>query len=73
MQVEKLRGTLQLQYTVSEHTSNKLWTYLNEKPFVPALGCLTGNQAMQCVKAGLDAIYLSGAFFSFSNIVRSIS
>jgi isocitrate lyase len=58
--VERLRGTLQVHYTLSEHTSNKLWTYLNEKSFVPALGCLTGNQAMQCAKAGLDAIYLSG-------------
>ena len=41
-------------------TAEKLWRYLNEKPFVNALGALTGNQAMQQVKAGLDAIYLSG-------------
>src|ERR1700739_2765202 len=41
-------------------TAEKLWRYLQEKPFVNALGALTGNQAMQQVKAGLDAIYLSG-------------
>src|SRR6201998_3494297 len=41
-------------------TAEKLWRYLQEKPFVSALGALTGNQAMQQVKAGLDAIYLSG-------------
>ncbi|HUI60317.1 MAG TPA: isocitrate lyase, partial [Steroidobacteraceae bacterium] len=41
-------------------TAEKLWRYVNEKPFVNALGALTGNQAMQQVKAGLDAIYLSG-------------
>src|SRR5207237_9282852 len=38
----------------------KLWRYLNERPLVSALGALTGNQAMQQIKAGLDAIYLSG-------------
>src|ERR1700739_4220136 len=41
-------------------TAEKLWRYLQEKPFVSALGALTGNQAMQQVRAGLDAIYLSG-------------
>ncbi|MGB5543275.1 MAG: isocitrate lyase, partial [Gammaproteobacteria bacterium] len=40
--------------------AEKLWSYIHEKPFVNALGALTGNQAMQQVKAGLDAIYLSG-------------
>ncbi len=58
--VVRLRGTIPLEHTVARLTAEKLWRYLNEKPFVNALGALTGNQAMQQVKAGLDAIYLSG-------------
>ena len=58
--VVRLRGTIPVGYSIARLTAEKLWRYLNEKPFVNALGALTGNQAMQQVKAGLDAIYLSG-------------
>ena len=56
----RLRGTIPVEYSIARLTAEKLWRYLNEKPFVNALGAMTGNQAMQQVKAGLDAIYLSG-------------
>ena len=56
----RLRGTVPIEHSIARITAEKLWRYLNEKPFVNALGALTGNQAMQQVKAGLDAIYLSG-------------
>jgi isocitrate lyase len=58
--VVRLRGTVPVEHSIARITAEKLWRYLNEKPFVNALGALTGNQAMQQVKAGLDAIYLSG-------------
>jgi isocitrate lyase len=58
--VVRLRGTIPVEHTIARLTAEKLWRYVNEKPFVNALGALTGNQAMQQVKAGLDAIYLSG-------------
>jgi isocitrate lyase len=58
--VVRLRGTLHIEHSIARHTAEKLWKYVHEKPFVNALGALTGNQAMQQVKAGLDAIYLSG-------------
>src|SRR5256885_13712684 len=58
--VVRLRGTIAVEYSIARLTAEKLWRYINEKPFVNALGALTGNQAMQQVKAGLDAIYLSG-------------
>ncbi len=58
--VVRLRGTIPIEHSIARLTSEKLWRYVNEKPFVNALGALTGNQAMQQVKAGLDAIYLSG-------------
>jgi isocitrate lyase len=58
--VVRLRGTVPVEHTIARITSEKLWRFVNEKPFVNALGALTGNQAMQQVKAGLDAIYLSG-------------
>jgi isocitrate lyase len=58
--VIRLRGTIPVEHSIARITSEKLWRYVNEKPFVNALGALTGNQAMQQVKAGLDAIYLSG-------------
>jgi isocitrate lyase len=58
--VVRLRGTVPVEHSIARLTSEKLWRYLNDKPFVHALGALTGNQAMQQVKAGLDAIYLSG-------------
>jgi isocitrate lyase len=58
--VVRLRGTIPVEHSIARLTSEKLWRYINEKPFLNALGALTGNQAMQQVKAGLDAIYLSG-------------
>ena len=58
--VVRLRGTVHIEHSLARLTSDRLWKYVNTKPFVNALGALTGNQAMQQVKAGLDAIYLSG-------------
>ncbi len=59
-EVVRLRGTVAIDHSLARLGAEKLWKYLNEKPFVNALGALTGNQAMQQVKAGLNAIYLSG-------------
>ena len=59
-EVVRLRGTIGIDHTIARLTAAKLWKTLHEKPFVNALGALTGNQAMQQVKAGLEAIYLSG-------------
>ncbi|NLY33788.1 MAG: isocitrate lyase [Alcaligenaceae bacterium] len=58
--VVKLQGSLQQEYTLARRGSEKLWNLLHTEPFVNSLGALTGNQAMQQVKAGLKAIYLSG-------------
>jgi isocitrate lyase len=58
--VEKLRGSIKIEYTLARMGANRLWQLLHERPFVRTLGALTGNQAMQQVKAGLEAIYLSG-------------
>jgi isocitrate lyase len=58
--VVRLRGSLQIEHTLAKRGAEKLWNLVNNEPFVNALGALTGNQAMQQVKAGLKAIYLSG-------------
>ena len=58
--VYRLRGTVQIEYSLARRGAEKLWKLVNEEAFVSALGALTGNQAMQQVKAGLKAIYLSG-------------
>ena len=58
--VVRLRGSLQVEHTLAKRGAEKLWKLVNNEPFVNALGALTGNQAMQQVKAGLKAIYLSG-------------
>ena len=58
--VVQLRGSLLIEHTLAKHGANKLWQLMKDEPFVNALGALTGNQAMQQVKAGLKAIYLSG-------------
>lgn len=58
--VAELRGSLQVKHTLAEHGANRLWQLLQATPYVHALGALTGNQAMQMVRAGLKAIYLSG-------------
>ena len=58
--VKKLRGSVTIQYTLAEMGASKLYQKLCNKKYVSALGALTGNQAMQQAKAGLDAVYLSG-------------
>jgi isocitrate lyase len=58
--VEKLRGSVEIKYTLAEKGANRLWKQLNEMPYVNSLGAVTGNQAMQQARAGLPAIYLSG-------------
>src|SRR5438477_793686 len=58
--VERLRGTIQIEHTLARRGAEKLWDLLHMEDFVAALGALTGNQAVQQVKAGLKAIYLSG-------------
>lgn len=58
--VVRLRGTVQVEHSIAKLGAEKLWNSLHSEPFVNALGALTGNQAMQQVKAGLKAIYLSG-------------
>ena len=58
--VARLAGSFRVRHTLAEMGARRLWQLLNERPFVPTLGALTGNQAVQQVKAGLEAIYLSG-------------
>ena len=58
--VVRLRGSLPIEHTLAQRGAEKLWNLINSEPFVNSLGALTGNQAMQQVKAGLKAIYLSG-------------
>ncbi|GLB61098.1 isocitrate lyase [Cytobacillus sp. NCCP-133] len=58
--VIKLRGSIDIEHTLARHGAEKLWKLVNEEDFINALGALTGNQAVQQVKAGLKAIYLSG-------------
>lgn len=59
-EVLKLRGTLHLEHTYAKAGAKRLWQLLQTEKYVPALGALTGNQAVQQVEAGLKAIYLSG-------------
>jgi isocitrate lyase len=58
--VLRLRGTVKIEHSLARQGAEKLWRHMATEPFVNALGALTGNQAMQQVKAGLKAIYLSG-------------
>jgi isocitrate lyase len=58
--VVRLRGTVEVEHSLARLGAQKLWRYLHEMPFVNSLGALTGNQAMQQVRAGLKSIYLSG-------------
>jgi isocitrate lyase len=58
--VVRLRGSLKVEYTLAKVGAEKLWKMVNERAFVNSLGALTGNQAMQQVKAGVPAVYLSG-------------
>lgn len=59
-EVVNLQGSVTIEHTIARMTSTKLWDKLNSKSFVAGLGALTGNQAVQEVAAGLEAIYLSG-------------
>ena len=60
--VNRLRGSFQIDHTLARHGAERLWNMLqdNAESYVPALGAMTGNQAVQQVKAGLKAIYVSG-------------
>ena len=58
--VLKLRGSVLVQHTLAERGANRLWDLLKTEPYINALGAMSGNQAMQQVRAGLKAIYLSG-------------
>jgi len=59
-QVIRLRGSIQVEHTLARLGAERLWSLLHKEPYVAALGALTGNQAVQQVQAGLQAIYLSG-------------
>jgi isocitrate lyase len=59
-EVVKLRGSLLIEHTLAQKGAAKLWKLLEEEPFIRSLGAITGGMAMQQVKAGLKAIYLSG-------------
>jgi isocitrate lyase len=58
--VDRLRGTFHIEHSLALRGAEKLWQLVNTEPFINALGAMTGNQAMQQIKAGLKAIYLSG-------------
>jgi isocitrate lyase len=58
--VEQLRGSVHIEHSLARLGAERLWTLLHEQPYVQALGAVTGNQAVQQVKAGLSAIYVSG-------------
>lgn len=60
MDVVKISGSVKLEYSLAKQGAEKLWEKINRGPYVAALGALTGNQAIQEVAAGLEAIYLSG-------------
>ena len=59
-EVERLRGSIKIEHTLCKLQSQKLWKLLNSEPYIAALGSLSGNQAVQLAKAGLNGIYLSG-------------
>ncbi len=58
--VHRLRGSVRIEHTLAEMGARRLWDLLHDEDYVPALGALTGNQAVQMVRAGLKAIYISG-------------
>ena len=58
--VIRLRGSLRQEHSLARHGAGRLWQLLHTEEQVAALGCLTGGQAVECIKAGLQAIYLSG-------------
>jgi isocitrate lyase len=58
--VDRLRGTIHIEYTLARLGAERLWELMHQRTHVPALGAMTGNQAIEMVEAGLDAIYVSG-------------
>jgi isocitrate lyase len=58
--VVRLRGSIQIAYTLAKLGAERLWNLMHTEPYVPALGAITGNQAIEMVQAGLQAIYASG-------------
>jgi isocitrate lyase len=60
LDVVRLRGSIHIESTLARRGAEKLWRLLNERPYIAALGAVTGNQAIQMVQGGLQAIYLSG-------------
>jgi len=58
--VVRLRSSMKVEYSIAQHGARKLWDMVNNEAYVPALGALSGTQAVQYVKAGLKSIYLSG-------------
>src|SRR6266567_862400 len=58
--IERLRGSLRIEYTLARNGAERLWELLHGQSYLPALGAMTGNQAIQQLKAGLQAIYVSG-------------
>src|SRR3978361_2229899 len=58
--VERLRASVRIEHTLARRGAERLWELLTSRDYVAALGALTGNQAVQQVRAGLEAIYLSG-------------
>jgi isocitrate lyase len=58
--VKRLSGSVKIEYSLARHAAEKMWTLLHSEDYVNTLGAMTGNQAMQQVRAGLKAIYLSG-------------
>src|SRR2546425_10723572 len=58
--VYRLRGSLDIEYSLARHGAARLWQLLQQEKYVPVLSAITGNQAIQEVQAGLKAIYVSG-------------
>ena len=58
--VEKLKGTIKIEYSISKNQSEKIWNLLNSEAYVNTLGSISGNKAVQNEKAGLKAMYLIG-------------
>ncbi|MGD2049505.1 MAG: isocitrate lyase, partial [Chloroflexota bacterium] len=59
-EVVRLQGTVRVEHTLARLGADRLWMLVHTEPYVKALGAVTGNQAVQMVQAGLQAIYLSG-------------
>ena len=59
-EVSNLKGSIEIKHSIAEHAANSLWELVNGEAHVAALGAMTGGQAVQMVRAGLKAIYLSG-------------